>query len=446
MASNGSVGVGRQKDCQEVPEEDVKTVSCSSSVGDEVLRNTLISKIILSYLDARSVYKSRTVCQEWVDLTSKVMSPRKNIEFLCYAYDFTTRMNPLDVKPAAQLLHSRGLLGTNSAMMVEYLRDYLKNRMWSKPYFGLLFHGGIKTVPASIKTVVKNFLPVDCQLIGLASSSGFIPGLIDETTRHFSSTEIQGRGQLIAGMSFLLCPDMGFEVTPFDENTDFQEFTPKDGPHKKLKALLVFSTQYMKRVGRREQYISFDRVNEIFEEYDRKIALGGVIVDNIHVFPGTAKKLTTTSRMLSTPSFAKDFCGFAISGDNVKSASGIFHMESLESMEQELKDFRASLDFDPDIQSSKFKTFGMLFTCSGRGPVMFKDSLNAEVGLINRIFPFVVFSGIFGDGEFGENYWPKITNTENGIHVKSMEDEETKFWHFYSNVIVLIHVDVPETS
>ena len=258
---------------------------------------------------------------------------------------------------------------------------------------------------------------------------------------------------MIAGMSYLLCPDLGFEVTTFDENSSLEEFKPKeDGSHKKLKALLVFSTEYMKRIGRREVYVSFDQVNEIFEDYDRKIALGGVVVDNIQVFPGAAKKLSSSSR--ATPSYAKDFCGFAVSGDNVKAASGIFDMESLESLEQELKDFRASLDFDPDEQSSRCKTFGFLFTCSGRGPAMFKNAPNAEVGVINRVFPFVVFNGIFGDGEFGENYWPKVMSGEadnshligHGVHSKVTEDEETKFWHFYSNVIVLIHVTLDSSS
>lgn len=406
--------------------------------GAQVASNPLVSTKILSHLDVRSLSRAQLTSYQWRDLCREIIRSRKQIAILCYAYDFTVVRNRretmnVQVTPVTQLLHEKQLLGTNMHMMVEFLTDYLKNKMWCKPRFGILFHGGVKSMPPAIMSVVNECLPPDCQVIIVSSSCGFIPGVINASTEppRFVSTEIQTRGNLIAGMSYLLCPDLGFEITPFDEESSLCEFEPRaDNSHKKLKALIIFSNEYMRREGRREVYVSYDHVNNMFEKYSRQIALGGVVVDGIQLPPLNA---TWTNR--KTASFSKRFCGLAISGDNIRAASGVFGAQDLDTLEREMREFRSSLDFNPDIRRRTQYTFGFLFICNGRGPAMFEH--NEEVGLVNRVFPYVTFNGIFGDGEFGENYWPEAAAA--GVN-KCVKDGTTNFWHFYTNVVVLIHV------
>lgn len=397
-----------------------------SDAGLRVAKNPLLSALILENLDIRCLHRARRTSREWNDLCLKISNRRKEIEYFCYAYDFSANSRNENVRPAVQLLHDNGRLGHSKKMLDDYLTEQFKKNQWCRAKSAFLLQGGRRTCMAGLHSKFREFLPPDCQVLSVTTANGFIPSLFDDDTRTFSSAEIQGRGQLVAGVSYMLWPDLGFDVTFFNSNSTLTEFDPSIENHKKLKGVIIFTNECMSRVGRREVYKSFEHVNDMFLKYERGFALGGVVVDDISLFPSIGTRDTR----------APKFAGVAFSGENVRCASCVIDCEALDIMEHELRDFKQTLDFDADVMSRKNRTIGFLFTCSGRGPAMFKEA-NAEVSLINKVFPSVLFTGVYGDGEFGENFWPKCRSS-----VRLTEDEETGFWHFYTNVIVLVNIQL----
>lgn len=389
--------------------------------------------------------------REWLKEAEKAICKRKNIHNISYVYDTYRRTDMAEVR----LLNQLGLLGHTKKMLIDHVTKELKDHLWSQPKFGFMFHSGPKTLLPDLMMWVKEYLPPDCRILGLLSMSGFIPAVKNEENNSFVSCELQVRS--LYGICYSFWPSFeGVELTVFDETSTLSEFSPReDGSNKKLKALFVFSTSYMTRIGRRESYKRFQAVDETFDAYKRKIALAGVVVDAIQ-YESTSLSEDDENEQTdedanhssSSPSNEKSsqcklckptMAGVAISGENVKAASAIIDTDSLEQLEAELIDFKQSLDFNPDIYSNKYKTFGFLFTCSGRGPTMFTNS-NDEIGVISKVFPKVYFTGIYGDGEYGENYWPKYQNQDSTKSVRVTEDRDFEFWHFYTNVIALIHV------
>lgn len=401
----------------------------SEDAGQRVAGNVLLSELILKNLDIRSLHRAGRTSREWNDLCQRICKRRKDIGYFCYAYDFSAnpRHANSQLKPAVQLLHDQGRLGYTKQMLDDYLTEKFKNEQWSKAKTAFLMQGGRRTCMAGLHTKFREFLPSDCQVLAVTTQNGFIPSLWDSNTSSFSSIEIQGRAQLVSGVSYMLWPDLGFDVTFFNSNSTLSEFDPTTGT-KKLKGIILFTNQCHRRIGRRAVYDSYEHVNNMFLKYERGFALGGIVVDDISLFP------TTGTRDNRAPKFA----GVAFSGDNVKAASAVFDPEDLELLEQELREFKQTLDFDTDVTSRTSRTIGFLFTCSGRGPAMFNEP-NAETALMNKVFPGVLFTGLFGDGEFGENFWPKDHATAS---TKLQEDQETGYWHFYTNVIVLVNVQL----
>jgi hypothetical protein len=419
--------------------DDMSAADGHHQAGQRIASNAMLSEILLSNLDIRSLNSVRATSRVWDEICERISKRRKDIHSICYAYDFSANPSKqnMRVNPAVQLLHDHRLLGYKNMMLVDHLVDQFKNQQWSKPRTGFLFHGGVKSVP-EMYSLFKKFLPPDCQLLAVQTGNGIVPCVYDENTKTFSSTEIQGRSQLITAVSYLLWPDLGFDVTFFDEDSTLSEFIPQpDGSHKKLKCIMIFTNECITRVARRAVYKSFEHVNDIFAAYKKRIAMGGIVVDNVFRFPADESSSSTSASDSCHRRKGKKFAGVAISGDKVQCASGVFDSESLEVMEQELIEFKQSLDFDADQFNRSCRTLGFLFACSGRGPVMFKET-NAESGIINKVFPSVLFTGLYGDGEYGENFWPNIHSQ--GADLKLTEDEETGFWHFYTSVIVLIHI------
>lgn len=421
--------------------------STGLSIRDQVLANPLVIGLVVSYLDLRSLYKVRILSREWLLEAHKAICKRKGILHMSYVYDTCRRPDLAEV----HLLNQLGLLGHTKRMLIDHVTGTLKDHLWSQPKFGFMFHSGTKTLQYDLMKSVKGHLPPDCRILGLFSRSGLIPAVKNEENNSFVSCELQVRS--LNGICYSFWPSFdGVELTVFDETSTLSEFAPRaDGSHKKLKALFVFSTSYMTRIGigRRESYKRFQAVNETFDAYKRKIALAGVVVDVIQ-YESTClsedddseeDSLQPLNEKSSQVKTRRPFLGVAISGERVKAASVIIDSDcdTCDQLETELMEFKKSLDFDADVYSSRQKTFGFLFTCSGRGPTMFNDA-NAETGVINKIFPKVYFTGIYGDGEFGENYWPK-NHGDSSKSAPVTEDRQTGFWHFYNNVIALIHVE-----
>lgn len=453
-----------EEDVSPTPAKINENPSGTLNINERVLSNPIVISHVISCLDLRSLAKVKFLSRLWLEEAEKEIQRRKT--FLNVSYSYYPSWSYIDER--TDLLIQRGLSGQSKKDLIDHVQMQLKNHLWSQPKFGFMFHTGPRPLMVSCMRSVKEHLPPNCQILGLLSRHGCIPTVKSVDNNSFVSVELQEEGQHGVTFSFWPCLK-GVELTVFDKSSTLSEFIPReDKSHKKLKALFIFTTSYAVERARHDTYKQFNSVIEAFDAYERKIALAGVAVDAIH-YESTCSsekanetgvhnndnvdggdETTAAANAPSTSSHANGkssqfkvrnpaMAGVAISGDHVKAACSIVFTNDLEAMEAQLIKFKQSLDFDADVLTEKKKTIGFLFTCSGRGNRLFQH-INVETRVINKVFPQVHFSGIYGDGEYGENYWPKF-HSDPSKKVPVTLNRKSGRWHFFSNVIALIHVE-----
>jgi hypothetical protein len=389
--------------------------------SDFVLYNDLLLDNILKNLDNRDLSIISTVSKQWNSIISKLLKRRNVLSHWFYIYQVGNAHSRKKTQVAACFQPNESYIGSDFASLVKYLKEEIKKPFWSKPKFALLFHGNFCPHSQKVSELLdfnlyRKDLPSNCEALSISSSVGLVGSPDAKTT-----LEVQVEFTPLSGISYLLLPETACNVRIFGEDETLEEFYPRaDNEYKKLKGILMFSNG---SVDEDENYRSFGEIEKLFNLYDKRIGLGGVVVDDIR-----SMSCGDSKRHHNQP-----MAGVAIYGDNVQMASGVFFEETPQDMEQKLMLFKNSLDFNPDDLTQQ--TIGFVFVCSGRGVHVFGQA-NAEVGLIKKTFPHVRLTGVFGHGEYGENYWPK--NPE--MTPLEVEIKDSKFWHFYTTIFVLVNI------
>ena len=332
--------------------------------------------------------------------------------------------------------------------------------MYSYTRFALLFDGGFcprfKKSDQLLKyNYCRKYFPEDCELISISSSAGII-GTSFELTNNNSkliSIETQSHISSVAGISFALFPQLpGVEFYMFDSKDPLNNLQSRND----LKCILVFSTSCCQNST--GDYIRYSHLERLLMKYDEKIALGGVIVDDVSFYPLPNTK-TSFKRN-------RDMLGIAISGPRVQACSLILKTEKPKDTEAKLVQFKSNLSFDDSDPTTQ--TIAFIFICTGRGFAVYNQP-NVEANLFNKVFPQVKLFGVFGQGEFGHDYWPsydiesrkakrklkkirnrnsqKLESSSSSSSTESAESQtdsinketDYKLWHFYSTVIVMIN-------
>jgi hypothetical protein len=234
-----------------------------------------------------------------------------------------------------------------------------------------------------------------------------------------------------AGISMLMFPKYpNVEIDVFNERNliAFEKLNARSD----LKCLIVVSTSHADRKA--HQFREFQFINKLNDKYDKKLAIGGIVIDEINYFP---------NNLAATRKVNKTFYGMAFSGPNVRACSLLIKTVTPEDTERKFREFRQNLNFDPNLKACE--TIGFLFVCTGRGMnIQTYPSSNVEASLFRKVFPGVKLMGAFGQGEYGHNYWPSLTpERRRQLYQEFIEDDSAddhEMWHFYTSILVLVNL------
>ena len=319
------------------------------------------------------------------------------------------------------------------------LADKIKYELDVWPHLMLTFYGNF--CPHSKRperlmhyNVLRRYLSPETQLLNVVSSAGLIGSTLnnrpDNKLGRYEPIETQAQVGNCAGISLLLLPKYpNVEIDVFGHQNLIT--LEKLNSRNDLKCLIVFSTSC---VGEDKRFKEFDIINQLKVKYDNKIAIGGIITDEINYFSNNQN----TSRKKS-----RDFYGIAVSGPMVRACSLLFNTTTPESSERKLREFRQNLQFDPNLKQCE--TIAFMFICTGRGIYTdgYDNASNVEASLFRKVFPDVKLIGVFGQGEFGHNYWPSLTRNKQLQLSAELEENPGsghELWHFYSSVLVMVNL------
>lgn len=384
------------------------------NVSYRVLENELLLNNILSFLDVHSLRRAQSVAKQWRDVSTQVIKRRQNIVQVLQACG-TKR----DGKPNSRLSN----LKPSWEVISEELEQKIKDHLWYEFKFGLLFHGPCS--PRNFKAgkpseALRKNLPKSSEFVHVISRSGII-GWCNDDSR--TAVEIQCDVTNSAGISYLLFSDVAMDIDVFVEGDPIDKLLPGNGD-KHLKGIILLT----RTLYQSNEIKSFPVIDKLHEAYNGKLAVGGLVVQHINHLRGNEKSTQDSLKWI----------GIALSGENLKMASCILEAQNSDDLRLEMENFKSSLDFPVNGRSIKSKTVGILLACNGRGKHLLGEA-NNEVDIFASVFPGVRLTGSYGDGEFGLDYWPKGGSPE-----RSPEDyvEGSKWWHFYSSVLLLIHVPI----
>lgn len=380
-----------------------------------VLQNELLLKNIFSFLDIRSLYRVQSVTKQWRDVSKQVIKRREN-----FVQIFKTCIKAGNGKSNLRLVRECG----SWDLVSEQLENETKNGLWYPLKFGLLFHGPCTARNSKVFKLSNSFrkcLAPDSQFIHVISRSGII-GWNSSDSR--SACEVQATVANSAGISYLLWSDLGVDAQIFKEGDSIEHLLPSGGK-RDMKGLIVFTSSLY---DENDHIMPFPAVEKIHEAYDGKLAVGGLVVQYLNNVTGHEEANQS----------GLNWVGVALSGNNLSMASCVFLSENSSDLREEMFLFRQSLHFNTDGTNPDQKTVGVLLACNGRGGHMFGEA-NTEVDVFSSVFPGVRITGLYGDGEFGLDYWPR-----GGNPVREPEDDVdgSQWWHFYSSVLILINVQV----
>lgn len=306
----------------------------------------------------------------------------------------------------------------------------LKSELFCRPHFALLFHGNFCPRSKRLKVLndyqtFRRFLPDDCVALSVNSSAGLI-GTPADLSLNPIETQSHCNGGSVLGLSYLLMPKMpGVEIDVFNQSDDLQRLARSGN----LRCLLIFSSVC---TNDDNTPLRFRHVDKLIDRYNSNLAVGGVVVDSVKLAKPNKK-----------PFEVSEMFGLAFSGANVKACSLVLDTQCQADTERKLAEFRRNLDFNPD-PNSESETFAFLFICTGRGMVTYGVS-NVEASLFRKVFPGVKLFGVFGHGEYGQDYWPSVAKSAKkpaaGKRALKRVDDYG-YWLFYTTILVMVNLPI----
>lgn len=254
---------------------------------------------------------------------------------------------------------------------ITQLDQYFKQKLLSLPALGVIF---TSSITLARKISVKTYLPLKSHQLIICSQAGIVgqPSIrsrpIELEKYHFKLDAISG--------SFAARNWGDYKVIITDwKDEESPEPDPNDANYP-VKCSIILSINFE----------GGDRFNSWLNSNERPIPIGGALVDKIF-YKGKEVDMLTLSFV----------------GKNVKAASFVLDTRTSREAEAKLTELKSNLDFDVDDISADVKTIGFLFICAGRGAEFYSGNLNVESNIVHKIFPHVLFSGVFGNGEYGWN-------------------------------------------
>lgn len=422
---------------------------CEQIFGNELLLANILSALPLKEL----VNNCLLVNQSWRRIARTIIHNRNQSQHLFELYRIGRHHNINNINRETHLADGNNLsfISTSYEEIEAKLIQEMRHELTVWPHLVLTFYGNF--CPHSRRperlmhyNVLRRYLPSETQFLNVVSSAGLIgsplatPGT-DRTPQAQASgkyfpVETQSQVGNFAGISLLILPKYpNVEIDVFDEKNLIA--LEKLNSRNDLKCLIVFSTSCD---GKNKGLKEFDSINQLRAKYENKIAIGGIISDEITYLANNQNMSRKKSR---------EFYGIAVSGPNVRACSLLFNTYTPETTERKLREFRQNLAFDPTI--NKCETIAFMFICTGRGIHTegndgnegYNNAPNVEASLFRRVFPDVKLLGVFGQGEFGHNYWPSLTRQrqlELSRELNKGSGCGNELWHFYTSVLIIVNL------
>ena len=398
-----------------------------------------------------------SVNQLWNRVTRNVIESRTKVEHYFELYRIGRHHNSNSNRNRETHLSDTKQLSfvSESFEQIETkLIDKFSNDLNIRPKLVITFFGNFcphSKRPERLIPSLRQYLAPDTQLLNVVSSAGLIGSFIDRepTDRRTLTTVVDNKAVIsgnreslvepietqshvgnCAGISSVIFPKYpNVEIDVFDERNliSLEKLNSKND----LKCLIVLATTC---AGKTSNHLKeLKTINQLKEKYDNRIAIGGIIIDDINYF---SNNLSTSRKK------TRDFYGIAFSGANVRSCSLLFNTLTPEATQQKFQEFRQNLDFDPHLKACE--TIGFMFICTGRGVhTEGYPTSNVEASLFRKVFPGIKLFGVFGQGEYGHNYWPSITREKQLQLSQELQESDSnahELWHFYTSVLVLINL------
>lgn len=402
-------------------------------MNERIFGNDLILKKILSSIPTRQLLLNCSrVCSKWENVCKRVITQRTGSLHTFHVFRIGRHHHRHGAHQEQHLNDELNapFISNSFDELEEALKNDMMSSLHSLPHLGLVFCGSFCPHSKRVDKIMqystcRRFLPPYCQFLNIVSSAG----LIGSPYGHSVPIETQAHVGNVAGVSVLLLPKHpGVEVDVFDDRNliPLEKLNARDD----LKCILVFATSC---TDGKDQFKEFPCINNLLQKYNKKLALGGVVIDEANWLSNNTPSARKKSRELF---------GVAFSGANVRACSLLLKTDTQQLTECRLQEFRNNLGFNPDCVSSE--TIGFIFICTGRGIHTYGTS-NVEATLFRKVFPHVRLCGVFGHGEFGHDFWPSLEankKTSNTFKHKYNEQDcdEHEFWHFYTSIVVIINL------
>ncbi|XP_054167098.1 F-box only protein 22-like [Oppia nitens] len=434
------------------------------SLSDQVFGNELILSKILSYLSLKELAKSCFgVNTVWNSICHKVIESRTQLDHFFELYRISRHhmSSSQSRNRETHLAEDKHLEFVNECFddIETKLKTHLRSQLNIWPQIVVTFFGNFcqhSRRPEKLMQYSNGFrryLPPETQFLNIVSLAGVIGSVIHkrpaicQTTAGAGNTsatastsaatepsiepiETQAHVGNCAGISLLIFPKYpNVEIDIFDERNLIA--LEKLNDRTDLKCLIVLATTYADSESKNIR--EFKCINTLNEKYNNKLAIGGIVVDDINYY---MNNVNTTRRK------TRSFYGLAFSGVNVRACSLLLKTVTPEATEKKFREFRKNLNFDPNLKTCE--TIGFLFVCTGRGlNIDTYPTSNVEASIFRKVFPEVKLIGGFGQGEYGQNYWPSLTTDKRTQLMRELQDDiaiEHEMWHFYTSVLVLVNL------
>ncbi|XP_015785286.1 F-box only protein 22 [Tetranychus urticae] len=391
-------------------------MTSNSVAGEDVLSqvilNDLLVQTILDNLSAKQLSQSKSVCHRWSGIVKNIVKNRTSYEtFLSVicpkGFESSGNQDNEKEKKAKKIFldlikkSPEILKSENEQSMFQSLDAFFSDQLQSFPELGILFVSSTNLIR---KLSQKNYFPPSCRKLYICSRAGII-GKSSLTSKPLEFEKFQFKVNAIAGC-FVKKQWGDFKITITDWDNKESPEPDVDDANYPICGLLIFSINFEE--GK--------RFNSFLDKQTKPIAIGGALVDKIWYQGQTTKMLTMT-----------------FAGKNVKSASFVLDTKTVSEAHCELTHFKNCLDFDVDAKSPNIRTIGFIFICAARGAAYYQGDLNVESDLLHSIFPNVMFSGVFGNGEYG---WDCYNKTDCDQDTRSLS--QPNLAQSFTSVIVLV--------
>lgn len=388
---------------------------------ESVFKNELILRYIFKNLTSKQLKSVSRVCTVWNGLCSELAGQRSRIEGLSLIYGLSDYMRKHE--RFAQLLLLESV--QNYESLREKILLSIRQKLTTIPSVALLFDSlknyNQKNYAKFLRSKeVLGSLPSSCSVFSISCSD---TGVIGSSPDYRHAVETMHDHKFTSGISYLFLPELApggsAQMIPITgcQSELCRYLNEEQIIERNIKGVITF----IKHDPSKSPDLSILR--ELVGQQSNKIALGGILIDQINVSSNVGCQCNEERTM--NPA---DFAALLFCGENVNCASLVIKSSEEDEVKKRLVDFKRNLHFDCNQAGTEL--FGFLFACAGRSFQMF-HKLNLESDLIKEQFPSLKLSGIFGLGEVGLNYY--------GNH-RSNKIDKNNVLHFYTSILVLVQI------